>query len=219
MFFTHKVTIKVAKSIKMPLRAGTKAYNDMIIPYFRQFISGRQTAYLAQSSLGTLFLYKKHDAIVKYYLPNKEDWSKVFVTPLAKNNDFMVHYSNTSESASKILPYHLIGIDYEPYKIIIEKLISKNSEGSTFNYADDDIETKIKIVKITTNEKVIEISLKGQVSIGYPLYNNYIPIVNLTNKKIIIIILDILSRKAITFIKKEINELTKYNTPLFTSNE
>jgi hypothetical protein len=209
MFFAHKVPVKVAKSIKMPLRAGTKAYNDMIIPYFRQFISGRQTAYLAQSSLGTLFFYKKYDVIVKYYLPSEKDWSKVFVTPSAKNNDFMVHYSNTSESASKILPYHLIGIDYEPYKIIIEKVPLKNSEGFTFNYTDDDIETKVKIVKITINEKVIEVSLTGQVSIGYPLYNNYIPIVNLANKKFIVIILDIASRKVITFVKKWLKTITK----------
>ena len=209
MFFAHKVSVKVATSIKMPLRAGTKAYNDMIISYFRQFISGRQTAYLAQSSRGTLFFYKKHDVIVKYYLPNERDWSKIFITPSAKNNDFMVHYSNTSERASKILPYHLIGIDYEPYKIIIEKVPLKNSEGSTSNYTDDDIETKVKIVKITTNEKVIEVSLTGQFSIGYPLYNNYIPIVNLANKKFIVIILDISSRKAITLIKRELNAVTK----------
>ena len=209
MFFANKVPIKVAKSIKMPLRAGTKAYNDMIIPYFRQFISGRQTAYLAQSSLGTLFFYKKHDVIVKYYLPNGRDWSEIFITPSAKNNDFMVHYSNTSESASKILPYHLIGVDYEPYKIIIEKVPLKSSDGSTFNYTDDDLETKIKIIKITTNEKVIEISLTGQVSIGYPLCNNYIPIVNLANKKFTVIILDIASKKVITFVKKWLKTITK----------
>ncbi len=209
MFFAHKVPIKVAKSIKMPLRAGIKAYSDMIIPYFRQFISGRQTAYLAQSSLGTLFFYKKHDVIVKYYLPNERDWSKVFVTPLAKNNDFMVHYSNASESTSRILSYHLIGIDYEPYKIVIEKVMLKKSEGFAFNYTDDDIETKIKIIKITTNDKVIEISLTGQVSIGYPLYNNYIPIVKLANKKFIVIVLDITSRKVITFVKKWLKTITK----------
>ncbi len=209
MFFTHKVPIKVAKSIKMPLRAGIKAYGDMIIPYFRQFISGRQTAYLAQSTLGTLFFYKKHDVIVKYYLPNERDWSKVFVTPLAKNNDFMVHYSNASESTSGILPYHLIGMDYEPYKIVIEKVMLKKSESVAFNYTDDDIETKIKIIKITTNEKVVEISLTGQVSIGYPLYNNYIPIVNLANKKFIVILLDITSRKVITFVKKWLKTITK----------
>ena len=209
MFFLHKVPVKVAKSIKMPLRAGTKVINDMIIGYFRQFISGRQTAYLAQSSRGTLLFYKKSDAIVKYYIPREKDWSKVFVTPVAKNNDFMAHYSNTSESASKILPYHLIGIDYEPYKIIIEKVMLKKPKEYTLAYTDDDIETKIKIIKITTNEKVIKISLTGQVSIGYPLYNNYIPIVNLANKKFIVIILDIASRKVITFVKKWLKTITK----------
>ena len=209
MFLANKVPIKVAKSIKMPLRAGTKAYNDMIIPYFRQFISGRQTAYLAQSSLGTLFFYKKHDVIVKYYLPNERDWSKIFITPSAKNNDFMAHYSNTSESTGKILPYHIIGIDQEPYKIIIEKVMLKKSKEYTLDYTDDDIETKIKIIKITTNEKVIEISLIGQVSIGYPLHNNYIPVINLTNRKFMVLILDIQNRKVVTFVKKWLKTITK----------
>jgi len=193
----------------MPLRAGTKAYNNMIITYLRQFISGCQASYLAQSSLGTLFFYKKHNVIVKYYLPNEKDWSKIFVTPVAKNNDFMVHYSASSESSPKILPYHVIGTDYEPYKIIIEKVMLKKSEGAIFNYTDDDIETKIKIIKIINNEKVIEISLIGQVSIGYPLYNKYIPIVNLANKKFIVMLLDIASRKVITFVKKWLKTITK----------
>jgi hypothetical protein len=209
MFFEHKVPIKVAKSIKVPLRAGTKVINDMIIGYFRQFISGRQIAYLAQSSRGTLLFYKKSDAIVKYYIPREKDWSKVFVTPLAENNDFIVHYSNTSESASKILPYHFMGVDYESYKIIIEKVPLKRSDRSTLSYTNDEIETKIKIIKITTNEKVIEISLTGQVSIGYPLYNNYIPIVNLANKKFMAIVLDVASKKVITFVKKWLKTITK----------
>jgi hypothetical protein len=76
MFLAHKVPVKVAKSIKMPLRAGTKVINDMIIGYFRQFISGRQAAYLAQSSRGTLLFYKKSEAIVKYYLSREKTGQK-----------------------------------------------------------------------------------------------------------------------------------------------
>jgi hypothetical protein len=201
MLSLHSVPVKVAKYIKIPFRAGVEASRYVVLGCFRQFISGRQTAYLISSSHGTLFFYKKNDTIVEYNFPNEIDCSNIFVISVPEKEDFIIYHSNKSDSSSRAIKYNIIGPDSAPYRIIIEKSPLKRSESHTYTYEGEDIETKITIVKITTEERILELSLNGQISIGYPLYNNYIPIMNLANKKIMILVIDIVNRKVITVLK------------------
>jgi hypothetical protein len=90
-----KLPVKVSKFIKVPLRSGITASTYWIDMDLYQFISGRQIAYVAINSLGTLFFYNKSDTIVKYYLPNKSNRSKVSVTSIPQKNDFIVHFMGT----------------------------------------------------------------------------------------------------------------------------
>ena len=90
--------------------------DNTTITHLRQFISGRQTAYLVRSSQGVLFFYKRSDTIVKYYLPDEIDLSKVSVAPIAQKNDFMVYYGNEPESSNIGAIYHLTGIDTGPVR-------------------------------------------------------------------------------------------------------
>ncbi len=207
--FARRLPVRVAKIIKIPFSARAKVVENEFIQCFRQFISGRQKAYTISSNYGTLFFYKKSNTIVQYYLPEEKDCSEIFVTPIAEKNEFTVHYSNAYKRSVRGSYYHIIGINSEPYKVIIEKVNLDKSQKTEHTNIEERVGSKIIIVNMKTNEKILELVLTGHFSIGFPIYNNYVPIINIVNRRIAVFVLDIAERKAINFAGSWLKNITK----------
>jgi hypothetical protein len=191
------IPIKIAKYFKIPQHDAMKYRSDL--HSLKSIISGRQIAYKVASNYKTLVFYKKANLTVFYDIENVTyEWlAKSVVLPLSDKNDFVCYKRSSNVIIEPNFSgdyFRFLGINNELYEVVTR-------------YQDDG--EVLTLVNFVSGELILVKKVKGFLIASVPIYNNYIPIGIIKNKRIEVYLFDINNRKLSKILQYSMNFLEK----------
>jgi len=166
---------RIAKFIKVPHSDAIK--KELYFEPLQSFLSGRQIAYKLRSNNETVVFYKKANLNAFGRIENipqdkSSDTMKHFLLPISHKNDLAMYRKQYALQHPSTVDFRFVGIDHELYEVVYKKMWGH----------------EISIRKFTNGGTILDLDFPGDIGVGIPLYNSYIPIacVNDTHLKVLV---------------------------------
>jgi hypothetical protein len=199
LFYTKALKVQVARYVKMP--SDIVRQKNIRFSYPEQYFFHKQVAYVfdiskiqsIENTQSSLLVQKKHNMLV-YLKFRSSALNALLLLGSLPQEYYKTHYNvsslNNLPDLSTDHRLRFLGVDNELYTAY-------------------HLNNEFKIVRISDDATIYELSGFNEIGIGLPLYNNFIPIVVLMENTFIIMIYDITNKNSYKIAKYSIEFLEK----------